>query len=166
MMRPWNRSRAEAGTPVYVYSLRRVVDNYARLRDAFAPLVAGIHFSVKSNGSLAILRALQEAGGGFDCVSGGEIFLALKAGARADDIVFAGVGKTQQEIAFATEQGIGWFNVENLRELDYINACTAEHDRQPVKVALRFNPQVTAITHPYMATGHGAAKFGLTEECH
>ena len=154
----------ETGTPVYITSARRVLQNVQRLRSAFERLGARVHFSVKANGSLAILRALKGAGAGFDCVSAGEIHLALTAGARGEDIVFAGVGKTRDEIAYAISQGIGWFNVENSLELRYINDAADEAGASSVRVALRLNPQVTAQTHPYMATGHGAAKFGLTAD--
>ncbi|MYD10279.1 MAG: diaminopimelate decarboxylase [Chloroflexi bacterium] len=154
----------EVGTPAYVYSLKQVTENYRRLRAAFAPLDARIHYSVKANGSLALLQALGQAGAGFDCVSAGEIDRCLRAGAHAPDIVFAGVGKTREEIAYAVSCGIGWFNVENVAELSYINDIAADTGVDAVKVALRLNPQVSANTHPYMATGHGAAKFGLTAD--
>ena len=154
----------EVGTPSYVYSLKRVTENYRRLRAAFALLDARIHYSVKANGSLALLYALSQAGAGFDCVSAGEIDRCLRVGADARDIVFAGVGKTRDEIAFALSRGIGWFNVENLAELRYINDIAKDMGDDSVKVALRLNPQVSANTHPFMATGHGAAKFGLTAD--
>ena len=154
----------EVGTPTYMYSLKRVVENYRRVRATFAPLDARIHYSVKANGSLAILRSLSDAGAGFDCVSAGEIDCCLRVGARPRDIVFAGVGKTRDEIGYAVSQGIGWFNVENRTELRYINDAAAAGGIDAVQVALRLNPQVTANTHPYMATGHGAAKFGLTAD--
>jgi len=153
---------AQVGTPAYIYSRRRIRENFHRLERAFAPLSARLHFSVKANGNLDILRALNEIGAGFDCVSGGEIYRALKAGAKARDIVFAGVGKTRDELAYAITSGVDWINAENPGELDHIEAIAAELGAQPVKVALRLNPEVTAQTHPYMATGHGAAKFGLT----
>lgn len=152
----------EVGTPAYVYSLRRIRENFQRLKTAFAPLSAQLHFSVKANGNLDVLRALNAIGAGFDCVSGGEIYRALKAGARARAIVFAGVGKTWPELDFAIRQGVGWINVENIGELDHIDAIAAEAGAEPVRAALRLNPEVTANTHPHMATGHGAAKFGLT----
>ena len=155
---------AATGTPVYIYSGERVRANYRRLERAFAPLAARLHFSVKSNGSLAILRCLQAEGAGFDCVSAGEIALALSAGAAGGDIVFAGVGKTRQEIAYAIEQGIGSFNVENTLELSYINDAAAAAGVDSARVALRFNPQVSAKTHPHLATGHGGAKFGMTAD--
>lgn len=150
------------GSPTYVYSLPRAIANYSRIKQAFSNLKAHIHYSAKANGSLQILQALIKAGAGVDCVSGGEIFKALKAGASAENIVFAGVGKSIDEIQYALEQGVGWFNVENIRELDYINAYAETIGRQSIKIALRLNPEVTANTHPYIATGHGGAKFGLT----
>ena len=155
---------SETGTPLYLYSLNRILQNYRRLHSAFAPLNADLHYSVKANGNLDILRALNQAGAGFDCVSGGEIFRVLKAGAKADDIVFAGVGKTRDEITYALRNGIGWLNVENLLELDYIDAAAESIGLESVRIALRFNPQVTASTHPHIATGHGGAKFGLTAD--
>ncbi|MDE2777011.1 MAG: diaminopimelate decarboxylase [Chloroflexota bacterium] len=155
---------AEVGTPAYIYSRRRIRENFHRLERAFAPLSARLHFSVKANGNLDILRALNEIGAGFDCVSGGEIYRALKAGAKARDIVFAGVGKTRDELVYAITSGVGWINAENLGELDHIDTIAAELGAEPVKVALRLNPEVTAQTHPYMATGHGAAKFGLAAD--
>ncbi len=150
------------GSPAYIYSIRRAISNYRRIEAAFSHLDAHIHYSAKANGNLRILQALVQAGAGVDCVSGGEIFKALKAGASAENIVFAGVGKSVDEIQFALDKGVGWFNVENLRELDHINRLAENMGRSAVKIALRLNPEVTANTHPYIATGHGGAKFGMT----
>jgi diaminopimelate decarboxylase len=152
------------GSPVYIYSLRRALNNLQRIKDAFAALDTHIHYSAKANANLAVLRALVNAGAGIDTVSGGEIFKALKAGAAPENIVFAGVGKSPDEIHFALEKGVGWFNVENVGELDFINQFAAKLGRTGVKIALRLNPDVTANTHPYIATGHGGAKFGLTAD--
>jgi len=154
----------EVGTPTYVYSLGRIRENFHRLKSAFAGTKARLHFSVKANGNLDILRALHDIGAGFDCVSGGEIFRVLKAGAKAEDIVFAGVGKTRDELAYAIRNGVGWINVENIGELAHINHIAGEEGGKAVRVALRLNPEVTAKAHPYMATGHGAAKFGMTAD--
>ena len=129
---------SQVGTPVYVYSLKRLLANVHRFQAAFAPLGARLHYSVKANGSLAILRALHGAGAGFDCVSAGEIRRVLQAGGRqARDIVFAGVGKTRAEIDYAVEQGVGWLNVENALELDTIQAAAQRYGRESVRVALR-----------------------------
>ena len=154
----------KSATPAYVYSLARIRRNFDRLSTTFADLNARLHFSVKANGNLDVLRALNSVGAGFDCVSGGEIYRVLRAGAEAEDIVFAGVGKTRDELAYAIKNGVGWINAENIGELDLIDTIAAEADAKPVCVALRLNPEVTAHTHPYMATGHGAAKFGLTAD--
>ena len=151
----------QVGTPVYIYSLKRALSNYARLKAAFSDLNAHIHYSAKANANLAVLRALVQAGAGVDTVSAGEIRRALAASAHPQDIVFAGVGKTLDEIRYAVEQGVGWFNIENVEECRYINEAA---EGQTIRVALRLNPEVTANTHPYIATGHGAAKFGLTAE--
>jgi diaminopimelate decarboxylase len=152
------------GTPLYIYSLRRALNNYERIQKAYAHLDHHIHYSAKANATLAVLRTLIQAGAGIDCVSGGEIFKALKAGAKPEHIVYAGVGKSPEEIQYALEQGVGWFNVENVAELAFINQFAANLGRDDVKVALRLNPEVTANTHRYIATGHGGAKFGLTFE--
>ncbi|MCB9452041.1 MAG: diaminopimelate decarboxylase [Anaerolineaceae bacterium] len=155
---------AITGTPVYIYSFKRVLENYERIRTAFAALKPHIHYSAKANANLSLLKTLIQAGAGIDAVSAGEIHRALQAGAAPDSIVFAGVGKTPNELAYALEQGIGWINVENIGELQLINEITKALHREPAQVALRFNPDITANTHPHIATGHGGAKFGLTAE--
>ncbi len=152
---------AQTGTPVYIYSLARVLENFHRIQAAFPQ--AHIHYSAKANANLHLLQKLVEAGAGIDAVSGGEIYRALLAGAAPERIVFAGVGKTGQELYYAVEQDIGWFNVENVHEAHKLNTIAAEMGKT-VRVALRFNPDVAANTHPNIATGHSAAKFGLTAE--
>lgn len=154
----------QTGTPVYIYSLRRALANLQRIQSAFADLNTHIHYSVKANANLKVLEALFNAGAGADAVSAGEIYKALQAGINPQNIVFAGVGKSPQEIAYAVEQGVGWFNIENAEECRLINEAAAAQQRPPVQVALRLNPEVTANTHPYIATGHGGAKFGMTAE--
>lgn len=151
-------------TPFYVYYLPGILGNLTSLRSAFSQLDTHVHYSAKANANLAILRALVGAGAGIDAVSGGEIFKALQAGAKPENIVFAGVGKTVAEIQFALEQGVGWFNVENVAECAIIQQIATSLGRSKVRVALRLNPDVTANTHPHIATGHGGAKFGLTAE--
>jgi diaminopimelate decarboxylase len=154
---------AAVGTPVYIYSLKRALANYRRIAEAFAPLNAHIHYSAKANGNLAVLAALVKAGAGIDCVSGGEIFRALKAGCPPEQIVFAGVGKTVEDLRYAVEQNVGWVNAENVVECRLLNelAGAAGHI---MRVALRFNPNVAANTIKQIATGHGGAKFGLSAE--
>jgi diaminopimelate decarboxylase len=153
------------GTPTYVYSMAEVHRNVAAIRSAFAELHPHIHYSAKANANLFILRELAGLGIGIDAVSGGEIFRALQAGFSGERIVFAGVGKTAAEIRYALEQRVAWFNVENTDELRLIAAMIEEvrPGYQP-KIALRYNPEVSAHTHPGIATGHGGAKFGLTAD--
>ncbi|XWX04765.1 diaminopimelate decarboxylase [Aggregatilineales bacterium SYSU G02658] len=151
-------------TPVYIYSQRRILQNYRAIEQAFSAMQPHIHFSMKANNSLAILRGLRQVGAGIDAVSGGEIYKAIAAGFDPSHIVFAGVGKTAADIRYALDVGIGWFNVENVQEAHLIQQLAAGMGRTHVRIALRLNPDITANTHPHIATGHGAAKFGLTAE--
>src|SRR5690606_4435588 len=100
----------QVGTPVYIYTLRRALSNFARIQAALASTGARIHPSLDTNGNLPLLRALAQAGAAMDAVSGGEIYRALLAGTDAGDIVFAGVGKTRADLRYALESGVGWFN--------------------------------------------------------
>jgi len=161
---PLSEVAKACGTPVYVYSLGRILENYHQIKRAFSELDAHIHYSAKANANLTILRTLVAAGAGIDAVSAGEIYRALQAGAAPGNIVFAGVGKTADELSYALGHRVGWFNVENVAECQYINNIAADLGHSQVKIALRLNPEVTANTHPYIATGHGGAKFGLTAE--
>lgn len=151
---------AAVGTPAYVYSARALLDNLARVRAAFAESRPQIHYSAKANANLSVLRVLIDAGAGIDAVSAGEIHRALLAGVAPSRVVFAGVGKTPDEIDYAVAHGVGWFNVENVEELRIINSM-AEARGVRSRVALRLNPDVTADTDPHIATGHSGAKFGL-----
>lgn len=153
---------AEIGTPVYIYSLKRVLANLSHIRSAFSALKPHVHYSAKANANLAVLRTIVNSGAGIDAVSSGEIYKALLAGAKPENIVFAGVGKTRAELRYALEQKVGWFNVENILELQHIDELVAELGVEPATVALRLNPDVSAATHRHIATGHKAAKFGLS----
>ena len=150
----------EYGTPLYVYSRARIEENYRRVQYAFKALNARIHFSVKSNANGAILRVLRELGSGFDVVSAGEAYRALRAGAAPAAIVFAGVGKTEKELIFALENNLGWINVESVQELELLNRLASERHAKP-HVALRINPVVEADTHHHLATGGHRSKFGI-----
>ena len=152
---------AEAhGTPLYAYSAHTLRDHYRRFAEAFSPLDATVCFSVKSCSNLSILRLLRECGASFDVVSGGELARALEAGATPADIVFAGVGKTDNEIRSALDVGIGSFNVESRQELENIAAIAAGCGKT-ARVALRINPDVDAKTHEYTTTGKRENKFGV-----
>src|SRR5258706_13777034 len=109
------------GTPLYVYSQRTLTDHFQKLDRALAPLEHLVCFAMKSNSNLAVLRALARLGSGFDLVSGGELQRALAAGADPHKCVFAGVGKTKQEIEFALKGGVYCFNVEREPGLERIN---------------------------------------------
>jgi diaminopimelate decarboxylase len=148
------------GTPLYIYSAGTVLDHYTRLDAALAPLDHLICYAVKANSNRAILKLLAEAGAGFDIVSGGELFRALKAGADPGKCTFAGVGKRREEIEYALDRGVYSFNVESEAELDYINEI-ASGKSQRAPIALRINPDVAAETHAYISTGKSENKFGI-----
>lgn len=151
------------GTPLYVYSLRRMLANYDRLTAAFAearPLVA---YSVKANSNLALLKAMQRRGAGFDIVSVGELERVRRIGADPRTVIFAGVGKRAEEIALALQYGVGEFNIESPGEAECINEG-ARRLRVTAPVALRVNPNVDAHTHEYITTGRKENKFGINLE--
>ena len=148
------------GTPLYIYSAGTVLDHYTRLDAALAPLDHLICYAVKANSNRAILKLLADAGAGFDIVSGGELFRALKAGADPGKCTFAGVGKRREEIEYALDRGVYSFNVESEAELDYINEIASAKSRR-APIALRINPDVAAETHAYISTGKSENKFGI-----
>ncbi len=151
------------GTPLYVYSAPAIRSRVGALRQALAGLQAGIRYAVKANGNGAILRLLAEEGAGADIVSGGELRRALRAGIAAANIVFSGVGKTEEEIVFALEVGIGRFNVESRAELDTLQRIAAARGKVAV-AAVRINPDVDAQTHAKISTGKAENKFGVSIE--
>jgi diaminopimelate decarboxylase len=157
---PLSRVANEFGTPLYVYSAGTILDHYRRLDLALSSLDHLICYAVKANSNGAILKLLAEAGAGFDIVSGGELFRVLKAGGTADKCTFAGVGKSEDEIEYALEQGVFSFNVESEAELDSIDRIArGKSVRAPI--ALRVNPDVDAGTHRYVSTGRSENKFGI-----
>ena len=154
------RVAEEFGTPLYIYSAGTILDHYTRLDAALAPLDHLICYAVKANSNRAILKLLAEAGAGFDIVSGGELFRAIKAGADPKKCTFAGVGKARDEIEYALDQGVYSFNVESEAELEYIDKIAgAKKSRAPI--ALRVNPDVDPKTHAYISTGSHENKFGV-----
>lgn len=148
------------GTPCYVYSLDAILGAFREYEAAFAGRGHLICASVKANGNLALLRALAEAGSGFDIVSGGELRRVLAAGGSADRVVFSGVGKTAEEIDAALAAGILLFNVESEPELSLL-AARAQRAGKRARFGLRVNPDVSAPTHPHIATGLHRHKFGV-----
>ncbi|HEX8406180.1 MAG TPA: diaminopimelate decarboxylase [Duganella sp.] len=152
------------GSPTYVYSAQTFRDHYAAVRRAFAGIEPLICFSVKSCGNLSVLKLLVEQGCGLDVVSGGELYRALRAGASAENIVFAGVGKSRDELAYAIDVGVFLFNAESEAELLRIDALAHAAGKR-VKVAVRVNPDVAdADTHEKTSTGGRQTKFGVPLE--
>ncbi|MBI4971553.1 MAG: diaminopimelate decarboxylase [Candidatus Omnitrophica bacterium] len=151
---------AEVGTPFYLYSHKTLTDHYTKLAKAFKSVKPLICFSMKANSNLAVLKSLVKAGAGLDIVSGGELFRALKVGVDPKKIVYAGVGKTRQEIQDAIKAGILLFNVESTGELVAINEIAGKLKKK-VNVSLRINPDIDASTHSYVTTGKKESKFGI-----
>ncbi|HEU4588728.1 MAG TPA: diaminopimelate decarboxylase [Gemmatimonadales bacterium] len=151
---------AAVGTPAYVYNLDVVRQRYAALALALAPVPHRICYAVKANGNLAVLHAIRQLGAGADIVSAGELARARAAGFAPERIVFSGVGKRPDELRTAVRAGVGHINVESLAELERLGAIAAE-ERRTVAVGIRVNPNVTADTHPYIATGGSGIKFGV-----
>ena len=148
------------GTPCFVYSAASIAASYAEFEDALKGRAARICYSVKANSNLAVLALLAKLGAGFDIVSGGELARVLAAGGDARSTLFSGVGKSEAEIFFALEKGIGCINIESEAELDRVQAVAASL-RLRAPVALRVNPDIDANTHPYISTGLSHTKFGV-----
>ena len=162
---PAEKIARDFGTPCYVYSSKTILDHYGKLRDAFAPAAAGgeapiICYSVKANSNLSLLKLMKDHGSGFDVVSGGELFRALKVGADPKTIVFAGVGKTDEEFRYGLEQDILLFNVESEPELEALDRVAGSMKKK-ARAAIRINPDVDPDTHTYIATGKKETKFGI-----
>jgi diaminopimelate decarboxylase len=150
----------KVGTPFYVYSHATIADHFLKIQKAFAPINPTICYAMKANGNLAILKTLVDLGAGIDIVSSGELKKAMLVKTDPKKIVFASVGKTDEEIAFALKIGILFFNVESKPELERINSV-AKKLRMRARVALRINPDVPAPTHEYITTGSLKKKFGI-----
>lgn len=157
---PLDAVASAAGTPSYVYSAGAIRDAYERLKRALAPVPHRVHYSVKANSNLAVLRVLRELGAGLDIVSGGELFRAQKAGFGGADIVFSGVGKTAAELRQALAAGVLLINVESESELKLLDRIAGEAGAV-APVALRVNPEVQVDTHAYITTGERGNKFGI-----
>jgi diaminopimelate decarboxylase len=153
---------AAAGTPTWVYSAGALRRRARALTGALrgAGLDASVHYAVKANTSLAVLRVLAAEGLGADVVSEGEARAARAAGIAAADIVFSGVGKTAAELRYALAEGIGQINLESAEEAAMLSALAAEMGRT-ARVALRVNPDVDAKTHAKITTGRSENKFGV-----
>ncbi len=155
---------AQQRTPFYYYDLDLLRRTLTKLREASSCLpAASVHYAVKANFNPVILKEIAAAGLGADCVSGGEIKAALAAGFPASGIVYAGVGKSDEEIRFALASGISRFNVESAAELEVIEEIAAEMGIC-APVSLRVNPDIGAHTHANITTGLAENKFGINYE--
>jgi diaminopimelate decarboxylase len=151
-MSPPRRLRATSARRPYVYSKATFLHHYRQIRDAFAAVHPTICYSIKSCGNINILKFLREEGCGFDVTSGGELFRALQAGADPKKIIYAGVGKSDQEIADAINVGIAAFNLESEAEIENVDRIAGEIGKQAIG-ALRINPDVDPRTHAKTTTG-------------
>ncbi len=157
---PVREIAAKYGTPVYIYSASTLVRHFKAYDEAFDGKHHIICFALKANSNAAIIRLFAKHGAGADVVSGGELFRALKAGIPAKKIVYAGVGKTADEIRFALKSKILMFNVESENELREIDRIAADM-KVKASIALRINPDIDPQTHPYISTGLKKHKFGI-----
>jgi diaminopimelate decarboxylase len=148
------------GTPTYVYSKSALLENFCAYADACRGRDALVCYAMKANSNLAILDLLAREGAGFDIVSGGELLRVIAAGGDPGKTIFSGVGKTVEEMRLALEKGILCFNVESIPELHRLNEVAGSMGKR-APVSLRVNPNVDAKTHPYIATGLKANKFGV-----
>ncbi|MBK9947200.1 MAG: diaminopimelate decarboxylase [Nitrospira sp.] len=160
---PVSRIAKELGTPCYIYSHETLIRHFHAYDSAFKDIPHVIAFAMKANSNLAILRLMAREGSGVDIVSGGELFRAMKAGVPASKIVFAGVGKSPDEIRDALKANILMFNVESAAEIRAINDVAASVGMK-ARIALRINPDVDPKTHPYISTGMKKSKFGIAAD--
>lgn len=154
---------AAVGTPVYVYSAATLRRHYKVFTDAFAGARASVYYAVKANSNLAVIKTLADMGAGADVVSEGELRRALAAGVPPSRIVFSGVGKSAEELAFALDADILEINVESENELDLLNQVAGARGKI-ADIAIRVNPDVDAKTHHKISTGKKENKFGIDIE--
>jgi diaminopimelate decarboxylase len=153
----------EVGTPAYVYSKATLIRHYRQIAEAFKPLDATVCFSVKSCGNINILKLLAAEGCGFDVTSGGELFRAQQAGGDPKRMIYAGVGKTDEEIRDGINAGIAAFNLESEEEIENVDRIAASIGRKAIG-AIRINPDVDGKTHVKTTTGKKGNKFGVDIE--
>jgi diaminopimelate decarboxylase len=151
---------ARIGTPYYAYSAGEIRTAYGRLEDAFGDYPHAIHYALKANSTLEIVRLLKSLGSAVDANSIGEVDIALRCGFHPSQIMFTGVGKRGDELARAIAVGVKAINVESPGELERLDRLAAEHETI-VRVALRVNPDIDARSHPHISTGLKTNKFGV-----
>jgi len=150
-------------TPTYVYSAQEIIQNMQAYQNGLQDHAYRLCFAVKSNSNLSILQLIAKQGWSFEVVSGGELACVLRAGAKANSVIFTGVGKTATEIAYALQEGIFCFTVESSNELLRIQKIAEELDII-APISLRINPDVDSKTHPHISTGKACHKFGMSME--
>lgn len=160
---PLERIAREAGTPCYVYSRATLERHFREFDQPFAGVDHLVCYSVKACSNIAILRLFANMGGGFDVVSGGELFRVIRAGGDPGKVVYSGVGKTDDEIDYALKSGILMFNIESEPELYAIERVAGAANLR-ARISFRINPEVDPKTHPYIATGLKESKFGINIE--
>src|SRR5690554_3938436 len=153
----------ELETPFYYYDLSLLQDTLSAARGAAGKYGFHLHYAFKANFNDRVLDLIRQAGFGADCVAGNEVRKAVEMGFSPDQIVFAGVGKSDKEIRYALSQDIFAFNVESMQELEVINQLAGEVGKM-ASVALRVNPNVDAQTHHYITTGLDENKFGIMQD--
>ena len=154
---------ARVGTPTYVYSAASIRTAWTSLDAAFADVPHAIHYALKANSTLAILRQLRALGSGADANSGGELEVALRAGFIPEDLVFTGVGKTPEELQRAVSLGLKAINAESPGEVERVDAL-ARAAGVRARIAVRLNPDIEAGGHPHISTGRRINKFGVPIE--
>ncbi len=147
-------------TPFYYYDMALLQDTLDEIKRCIAGFPFKVHYAVKANANATILEQIRRAGLGIDCVSGGELAAAISAGFAGNEIAFAGVGKTDKEIAAGIDSDIFCFNVESLPEMEVINEIAASKGKV-ARIAIRVNPNIDAHTHKYITTGLNENKFGI-----
>src|SRR6516225_5846262 len=157
---PLERIAEQVGTPVYVYSAGAITSLYRAYEQALDGMPHLVCYAVKANMNLAVLSLLARLGAGADVVSGGELFRALRAGFEPRKIVFAGVGKTREEIREGLKADVLTINVESPAELHVVDEEARAHGSR-ARIAFRVNPDIDPQTHPYIATGLKTSKFGV-----
>ena len=147
-------------TPFYYYDMALLQYTLDEIKRCIAGFPFKVHYAVKANANATILEQIRRAGLGIDCVSGGELAAAISAGFAGNEIAFAGVGKTDKEIAAGIDSDIFCFNVESLPEMEVINEIAASKGKV-ARIAIRVNPNIDAHTHKYITTGLNENKFGI-----
>ncbi|MCI2426080.1 diaminopimelate decarboxylase [Candidatus Acetothermia bacterium] len=160
---PLREIAATYGTPCYVYSFHDIVARVGAFREAFSEIEHLLCYAVKANNAGAILRIIAQQGCGADVVSGGELFQSMRAGIDPNKIVYAGIGKSAQELEEAILAKILMINIESLAELELLNQIATQHGRL-MPIALRVNPDIDPQTHPYISTSLKENKFGIEME--